>query len=102
LSFIETVSLLNRSGADFSQQLRGPSLLIYLVPHDMRRSAIRNFRKAGLSETEGMKLSGHRTRNVYDRYNIVDDEDSRQAMRQAQEYLKHEAGRKVIPLKRKA
>ena len=73
-----------------------------LVPHDMRRSAIRNFRKAGLSETEGMKLSGHRTRNVYDRYNIVDDEDSRQAMRQAQEYLKHEAGRKVILLKRKA
>jgi len=73
-----------------------------LVPHDMRRSAIRNFRKAGLSETDGMKLSGHRTRNVYDRYNIVDDEDSRQAMRQAQEYLKHEAARKVIPLKRKA
>jgi integrase len=32
-----------------------------LVPHDMRRSAIRNFRKAGLSESDGMKLSGHRT-----------------------------------------
>src|SRR5262249_12299907 len=29
-----------------------------IVPHDMRRSAIRNFRKAGLSESDGMKLSG--------------------------------------------
>ena len=76
--------------------------LASLVPHDMRRSAVRNFRKAGLSESDGMKLSGHKTRSVYDRYDIIDDEDSREAMRQAQEYLKHEAGRKVIPLKRKA
>jgi integrase len=29
-----------------------------LLPHDMRRSAVRNFRRAGLSQTEGMKLSG--------------------------------------------
>lgn len=73
-----------------------------LVPHDMRRSAIRNFRKAELSESDGMKLSGHKTRAVYDRYDIIDDEDSRQAMRRAQEYAKQEASRKVIPLKRKA
>jgi integrase len=73
-----------------------------LVPHDMRRSAIRNFRKAGLSESEGMKLSGHRTRAVYDRYDIIDEEDSRQAMKRAQEYLKREAARKVVPLRRKA
>jgi integrase len=73
-----------------------------LVPHDMRRSAIRNFRKAGLSESDGMKLSGHKTRAVYDRYDIISDEDSRQAMRRAQEYAKQEASRKVIPLKRKA
>ena len=44
-----------------------------LLPHDMRRSAVRNFRRSGLSENEGMKLSGHRTRSIYDRYNIIDD-----------------------------
>jgi integrase len=73
-----------------------------LVPHDMRRSAVRNFRKAGLSETEGMKLSGHKTRAVYDRYDIQDEQDTREAMERAQQYLKQEPGRKVIPLKRKA
>ena len=72
------------------------------VPHDMRRSAIRNFRKAGISESDGMKLSGHKTRSVYDRYNIIDDEDSREAMKRAQEYNKRQQKRKIIPLKRKA
>jgi integrase len=72
-----------------------------LLPHDMRRSAVRNFRRAGLSESEGMRLSGHRTRNVYDRYNILDDEDVKNATNKAQEHLKKEAdSRKVIPLKR--
>ena len=44
----------------------------HLVPHDMRRSGIRNFRKAGLSESEGMMLSGHKTNAVYRRYDIID------------------------------
>jgi integrase len=73
-----------------------------LVPHDMRRSAVRNFRKAGLSETEGMKFSGHKTNSTYRRYDIVDETDLREAMQRAQEYSKQEAQRKVVPLKRKA
>jgi integrase len=73
-----------------------------LVPHDMRRSAIRNFRKAGLSESDGMKLSGHRTRSVYDRYDIIDETVSREAMKKAQAYAKRESGRKIVPMKRKA
>ena len=76
--------------------------LLGLVPHDMRRSAIRNFRKAGLSESDGMKLSGHKTRSVYDRYDIIDEEDSREAMKRAQEYNRQQSHRKVIPLERKA
>jgi integrase len=72
-----------------------------LLPHDMRRSAVRNFRRSGLSEHEGMKLSGHQTDSVYRRYDIISDQDAAEAMNRVQEHLKKEAeNRKVVPLKR--
>lgn len=73
-----------------------------LVPHDMRRSAIRNFRKAGVPETVGMALSGHRTNSVFKRYDIIDTEDVQQAVAKVQSYLqeqKRTAQAKVVPLR---
>ena len=74
------------------------------LPHDMRRSATRNFRKAGLSETVAMQLTGHRTRSIFDRYNIVSEDDLIEGMEKVAEHLKVEQQhRKVVPLsKRKA
>lgn len=43
--------------------------------HDLRRSAARDFRRAGVSEGEIMKLCGWRTRTMFDRYNIIDEDD---------------------------
>lgn len=72
-----------------------------VVPHDMRRSAIRNFRKAGIGESDGMKISGHRTNSVYKRYDIIDEQDQRRTMERVQEHLRQEMeGRKVVPIKR--
>jgi integrase len=45
------------------------------IPHDLRRSAARDLRRAGVSEGEIMKLCGWRTRAMFDRYNIIDEAD---------------------------
>jgi len=49
--------------------------------HDLRRSFVTNARRRGVAESVVMRMSGHRTRNVFDRYNIVEDKGIRNAVR---------------------
>jgi len=50
--------------------------------HDLRRTAAREFRRAGVSEGEIMKLCGWKTRDMFDRYNIIDSADLSRAVAQ--------------------
>ena len=57
------------------------------VFHDLRHSFNTHMRKAGVPESVIMEITGHSTREMFDRYNTIDQEDRQQAVAQMEGYF---------------
>jgi integrase len=57
-----------------------------LIPHDFRRSAVRNLVNAGVDQSTAMKITGHKTVSVFQRYNIISTEQLHEAAKKVADY----------------
>ncbi len=78
--------------------MRGPTRAPRgMIPHDLRRSAVRNLERAGVPRSVAMKLVGHKTESIYRRYAIVAEADLREGigkLARLSEDAVHEKGHK--------
>jgi hypothetical protein len=57
-------------------------------------------KRAGVQDKIAMQISGHKTRAIFDRYNIVDEGDLGDAAQKMNEYLQQRKEQRAAKLRR--
>lgn len=65
--------------------------------HDLRRTAVRDMIRGGVSQHVAMAVSGHKTPSMFQRYNITSAEDKLDALRRRQTYLESHSSSGIRP-----
>jgi hypothetical protein len=71
---------------------------VHRVPHDFRRTAVRNLERAGVPRSTAMAMVGHRTESIYRRYAIVDEAMRREGAAKLSAFHQGEHQAHVVPL----
>ena len=71
----ERIKYFRAAWANACKEAGCPNALV----HDMRRSAVRTFERAGVPRSVAMSIVGHKTESIYRRYAIVDEAMQREA-----------------------
>ena len=78
------------------------SVGVLRIPHDLRRTAVRNLERAGVPRSAAMAMVGHKTESIYRRYAIVDEGMLANAAEKLSRFHSGEKGkrRRVVPFEK--
>jgi integrase len=77
---------------------RRAARLAHILVHDLRRSAVRNMIRSGVSQPVAMAISGHRTASIFARYDVTSTDDIARALERTERYIEQAPAAKIAVL----